>query len=158
MTDHHHLQRHQKKHKVNRDKELHRTSYESRFPSTSSSNSTNAMPTHSNVTHWLLLAANPRPVSFFGNPRFRYFSSGRHIIKIASMQFKNLFPNITKRQSIKGGDGKLHLIVVSNLLATLVPETSPHFTTMKEKAAHHQAPYADLWHATHDISSVNMVG
>ena len=150
VTDHHQQKRQQKR-KLHRENDLRRSSAEPLF-------SNNALPVQSNTSRWLLLAANPRLVSFFGNPRFQHFSSGRHVINIASMQFKNLFPKSTKRESIVGGDGKLHLVLVSTLLATLVPQTSQNFAVMKKKAAHHSAPFADLWRATHDPSSVNMVG
>jgi len=145
--------------KSHRAKNLGCSSSDSLFPNALNSDSTYAASKHhDNATRWLLLAANPRLVSFFGNPRFQHFSSGRHVINIASMQFKNLFPKSTKRESIVGGDGKLHLVLVSTLLATLVPQTSQNFAVMKKKAAHHSAPFADLWRATHDPSSVNMVG
>jgi hypothetical protein len=110
------------------------------------------------VIHWLLLAANPRPVSFFGGPRFAHFASGRHAISFAALQFDNLFPGYAKPEKVVGGDGKLHLVVVPNLLATLVPETSPHFATLKRAAAAHRAAsYGDLWRATHHPASLNMV-
>lgn len=116
-------------------------------------------PSHSSaVTHWLLLAANPRPVSFFGGPRFAHFASGRHTISFAPLQFDNLFPGYATPEKVLGGDGKLRLVVVPNLLATLVPETSPHFAAMKLAAATRRAaPYAALWRATHHPASLNMV-
>jgi hypothetical protein len=36
------------------------------------------------ATHWKVLTANPRAVSFFAPPRFERFASGRHVVKVCS--------------------------------------------------------------------------
>ena len=111
------------------------------------------------VVRWALFAGNPRPVSFFKRPRFPHFSSGRHEIDHFPVDFKKLYPRPNLGDKFFTTDGAPESVFVPGLLAMLVPETSPHFTTLKRGVAEQTVSLANIWHATrHPLSIMLVVG
>jgi len=115
------------------------------------------LPMHSKVTRWILFAANPRAVSFFRNPRFAHFSSGRHLIKYFGLGFEGLYPANMEPEVVSNGDGSLERITIPFLLAMLVPEMSPHYATLRKEVTQHTVTYPALWRATRHPSTVMLV-
>jgi len=114
-------------------------------------------PGRGKVTRWVLFSPNPRPVSFFRNPRFEHFSSGRHVISYLGLGFSGLYPANTEPEIVSGEIGLPQPIAVPFLLAMLVPETSPHFAVLRKEASQHTVTYPDLWRATRHPSTIMLV-